>query len=152
MKQHLCLKGKDAKTQHGGNTILSGHVDDVPDGEVGCSRNVLEPLVIVCRNHRIRLPEKQYILFWYIYDLYRTEGRAIFGYAELAAVLTRNGFETSRESLADLLWKLCSKLKRIYPPFVLSLHKGYVSMSEDTVVPFSLCFPVSRYHFLPFPY
>ena len=35
MKQHLCLKGKDAKTQHGGNTILSGPVDDVPDGEVG---------------------------------------------------------------------------------------------------------------------
>jgi hypothetical protein len=101
--------------------ILRPVIPDEPDSEteIGYSQNALEPLTLVFRNVKVELTKSAYILFRYIYDLYRTEGRIEFDFAELSEILTGDDCGKSKNAIETIVRRLAESLEKILPPFSL---------------------------------
>jgi len=67
-----------------------------------------------------KLTKTTFTLFRYVNDLYWTEDKTVFDFAELSEVLTGDEFGKSSTALATLIRKLASYLKRISPPIMLT--------------------------------
>jgi hypothetical protein len=105
--------------------ILRPVEPDEPDTnvEVGYSRNTLEPLTVVYRNRKVTLTKTPYIMFRYVNDLYRTEGRTEFEFAELSEAVTGDEFTKGDAALEHTIRRLSTYLARIIPPFSLTYRK-----------------------------
>ena len=82
--------------------------------EVGYSHDSLEPLTVEYRNRKIELTKTLYILFRYVNDLYRTEGKTAFDFAELSEVLTGDDCSKSKNAL-ELLIRRIVGAKVLFP-------------------------------------
>ena len=104
------------------------------ESEVGYSRNALEPLTLVFRNKRVKLTEKPYCLFRYVYDLYRAEGQTEFGFGELSEVLTGDDFKMGKAALATLIRRIAVLLSKILSPISLTYNRETLYVVNKFVV------------------
>ena len=157
MKQHLCSKSKDAQIisdsffaiqkdwqalyerlvalarfEARRDSMVRPVAPDEPDTEyeVGYSLNALEPLTIVYHNRKVKLTEKPYLLFRYVYDLYRTEEQTEFEFAELSAVITGNESGMKKLAIWKLIRKLTIALEKIKAPIVLYSSREVLYVGE----------------------
>ena len=157
MKQHLCSKSKDAqiisdsffaiqkdwqalyerlvalaRLEARRDCLVRPVAPDESDTEyeIGYSTNVLEPLTIVYRNRKVKLTEKPYLLFRYVYDLYRTEEQTEFEFSELSAALTGNENEISIVAIKHSIRMLATALEKIKSPIVLYSRKETLYIME----------------------
>jgi len=98
---------------------------DEPDTEieVGYSRNAFEPLTVVYRKRKVELTKTLYILFRYINDLYRAEGKTAFDFAELSEVLTGDDCKMGKTALVSLIRRLAFFLSKIIAPISLTYSR-----------------------------
>ena len=98
---------------------------DEPDTEVevGYSKNALEPLTLVFREKKADLTKSAFILFRYVYDLYRTEGQMAFDFAELSEVLTGSDCGKSKNALGKLVRRIALALAKIVSPISLTYER-----------------------------
>jgi len=116
---------------------IAGPVEpDEPDTEVevGYSRNALEPLTLVFQGRKGKLTEKPYILFRYVYDLYRAEEQTEFDFAELSAALTGDECGMSQCAVATLIKRLAEALEKLKTPILLKYNREVLYIRERATV------------------
>jgi len=99
---------------------------DEPDTniEVGYSRNALERHTLIYRDCKVKLTEKPYILFRYIYDLHRAGIQTEFDFAELSAVLADGDeLRMSSRAIESLIHRVNSFLLEILSPIKIAYQK-----------------------------
>ena len=123
-------------TISGVREILRQVEPDEPDTdiEVGYSRNALKPLTLVFRLKEEPLTPSLYLLFRYVYDLYRAEERTFFDFAELSEALTGDECEMSQSAIATLIRRLIEALETISPSFTLTIDKETLCVHNKFVV------------------
>ena len=89
--------------------------------------------VLEYQDNRLLLPKKPYRLFQYVYDLYRTEGRTAFEYAELSEVLTGDELKMSNNNFKYALRVLTSFISKLHAPTSLFCRKEvlYIGNQEE---------------------
>ena len=98
---------------------------DEPDTEVevGYSQNALEPLTLVFRERKIELTKSSFILFRYVYDIYRAEGRTEFDFAELSEALSGDDCGKSKTAIGKLIRQVATALAKIVSPISLRYER-----------------------------
>ena len=132
-----------------GRTVITGYIIDIepedsakrdvlrpvspdePDSniEIGYSKNALEPTTLVFKDQKIDLTKTLYVLFRYVYDLYRAEGRMVFDFAELSAVLTGDEFAMLKGTLVSQIRRLAESLVKLRAPFFLTCQRETLCVS-----------------------
>jgi hypothetical protein len=116
---------------------IAGPVEpDEPDTEVevGYSRNALEPLTLVFQGRKVKLTEKPYCLFRYVYDLYRSEGQTEFDFAELSEALTGDDCEMSKNAIETIIRRITVALKKLKAPILLTYNREVLYIREKATV------------------
>jgi len=106
---------------------------DAPDSEIeiGYSKNALEPLTLVFRDRKVNLTKTLYVLFRYVYDLYRSEGQTEFDFAELSEVLKGDDLEMRSTAIGHTIRRLAEHLEKIRSPILLTYRKERLYVRES---------------------
>lgn len=114
-------------------TVLRTVKPDEPNSEieVGYSPNALKPLSLVFKDREITLSLNLFVLFRYMYDLYRAEGQTEFGFAEISEAIADDELKMTRRSLERLVERLTV--------FFRSNNESIRQMQQKTVPIFLFC-------------
>jgi len=72
-----------------------------------------------------------YMLFRYVYDLYRAEGRTKFDFAELSEVLTGDEFALTYRATTALIYRLSECLSKLNSPISLSCSRESLCIEDS---------------------
>jgi hypothetical protein len=104
-----------------------------PEVEVGYSDNALEPLVIMYKDKKVRLTESLYILFRYIYDMHRTEGRTEFEFMEISECISGDDAEISSASIIKSVQRIQFFLEKINSPLDVTFKNETIYVMDKFV-------------------
>ncbi len=104
-----------------------------PETEVAYSRNALEPLTIVFKERKVKLTESLYVLFRYVYDLYRAEGQTEFEFLEIAEAIKGDDAAMSSSSIKKNIDRLRESLVKLNAPIDLTYRNEVIYVSDKNV-------------------
>ncbi len=104
-----------------------------PETEVAYSRNALEPLTLVFKERKVKLTESLYILFRYVYDLYRSEGKNEFEFLEIAEAIKGDDVGMTKDSIENCVKRLRGLLVKLNAPIDVTFKKEviYIEVKND---------------------
>jgi hypothetical protein len=117
--------------------ILRPLEPDEPNSEteIGYSRSVLEPLTIIHKNRKAVLTKTLFMLFRYVYDIYRAEGRNEFDFVEIAEALRGDECEWTKNAIEKAIRRLAESLAKILSPISVRFNNETLYVDANFGIP-----------------
>ena len=107
------------------------HEEPDTDIEVGYSKSIREPLTLEYQGCKAKLTETAFILFQYVNELYRTEGRTEFEFLELSDYF----FGKSSNAIGKLTRQIVKALANIAAPFTITFEREILYVDTNIGMP-----------------